>query len=340
MLDLYSAQAALRQGLGDFLARGRPDGVFHLGVGGPGSVPALNGLDLPELHLDLLPGPPNADQRATLRSLGYQPAGNAWVHPGGWRLVLPDPTTGWRAGQQSLRRLLTEDREAAGLYTQRFREAGRQAADEALTPAATAHYAATEGWRPAQFMARALNALKSPWMLAGGVALDLALGEVRRPHDDLDIAVDRTDQLALLATLRTGGWRLDTPTGQGYADWTAPLAPPAHQIHARHAGLPDVLFADFLLTDLSDGVWRYRRDPAVTRPLAEARRWSPDGLPYLAPEIVLLFKSSRAQAAGDVRTKDASDAQRVLPILSAPARNWLREALERTAPDHPWLAQL
>ncbi|MFC4639849.1 nucleotidyltransferase domain-containing protein [Deinococcus hohokamensis] len=340
MPDLNAAQVALRQGLGDVLDRGRPAGVFHLEVGGPGSVPALRGLDLPELHLDLLPGPPDGTQRAVLGALGYQPVGAEWVHPGGWRLVLPDATSGWRAAQQSLRRLLSADLDAAKHYAQVFREAGRQAADDALMPAAAAHHAATVGWRPAQFVAQALAPLGDTWLLAGGVALDLALGQVGRPHDDLDIAVDRDAQPTLLATLRDGGWRLDTPTDQGYAEWSAPLEPPQHQIHARHPGLPDALLADFLLTDLSDGVWRFRRDPAVTLPLEQARRRSADGLPYLAPEIVLLFKSRSAQAAGDLRGKDAADAERVLPTLPGPARVWLREALERTAPGHPWLSRL
>ena len=40
-MDLTGAAHDLRTHLGDFLDRKRPDGVFHVQPGGPGSVPAL-----------------------------------------------------------------------------------------------------------------------------------------------------------------------------------------------------------------------------------------------------------------------------------------------------------
>src|SRR6476469_6403102 len=73
MPQLDGADADLRRGLGDFLARDRTDGVFHTEVGGPGSVPALAGLDAPELHAELLPEVPTDTQRAALVHLGYVP---------------------------------------------------------------------------------------------------------------------------------------------------------------------------------------------------------------------------------------------------------------------------
>src|SRR5215216_6326971 len=40
-----------------------------------------------------------------------------------------------------------------------------------------------------------------PWFVAGGWAIDLYLGRVRRAHKDLDIALFREDQLALQSYL-------------------------------------------------------------------------------------------------------------------------------------------
>jgi hypothetical protein len=67
---------------------------------------------------------------------------------------------------------------------------------------------------------------------------------------------------------------------------------------------------------------------------AEAIRRTNDGLPYLAPEIVLLFKARWS------RPKDEDDLNRVLPLLDAPARRWLRQALERVHPGHAWIARV
>lgn len=338
MPDLNSAAARLRAALGDFLDRGRPDGVFHVQPGGPGSVPALADLDVPELHLDLLPEAPTPQQRAALGGLGYVSESQArWLHPGGWRLMLCDHGSGWRAAQGALRALLLADPAAAPEYRRVFARQGRAAADEALWGQATHHYARTVGLRPAQFVARALAPLDAPWMVAGGVALDLHLGRVTRPHDDLDVAVSRAAQGALPDLL--AGWRLDASVEGAYRPFTAPLAAPAFQLHARHPALPEVLMLDLMLTDCTGGRWHYRRDPAVTVPLERATQRSPDGLPYLAPEIVLLFKAGSA-AGRDPRGKDEQDFSRAAPTLNREARDWLRAALERTRPGHRWLERL
>jgi hypothetical protein len=63
-------------------------------------------------------------------------------------------------------------------------------------------------------------------------------------------------------------------------------------------------------------------------------RRSSDGLPYLAPEIQLLYKSK------EPRERDDRDFAQISPLLAADARRWLQHALELTAPDHKWIAVL
>jgi hypothetical protein len=58
------------------------------------------------------------------------------------------------------------------------------------------------------------------------------------------------------------------------------------------------------------------------------------GLPYLAPEIVLLFKAKH------LGPRDRTDFGNALPALSAEARRWLRDAIEKTHPGHEWLNAL
>ncbi|MFN4252824.1 nucleotidyltransferase domain-containing protein [Deinococcus sp.] len=335
-MDLDSATHDLRAHLGDFLGGNRPDGVFHVQTGGPGSVPALTDLDTPELHLDLLPETPTDDQQATLRRLGYIGNGPHWTHPGGWRLIISDHGSGWRAEQAALQGVLCHDPHAARAYRAAFTAGGRDHADHALRSAALAHHARTVGLTPARQVARLLAPLDAPWMIAAGVALDLHLGVTARPHDDLDVILPRETQARLPDLLR--GWRLDASIHGTYRPYAAPLDPPHFQIHARHPDLSGVLMLDLMLSDLSGGLWHYRRDPRITLPLERARCVSPEGLPYLAPEAVLLFKAG--SAARPPRGKDEQDYQRVQPTLTAPARAWLRGALTLTSPGHPWLTGL
>ncbi|GHF51345.1 hypothetical protein HNQ07_003048 [Deinococcus metalli] len=337
MPDLTAAMTDLKRALGAFLERGRVDGVFHVQPGGPGSVPALADLDVPELHLDVLPESPTDVQRAALAGLGYVPeTAHAWRHPAGWRVVLGDHDSGWRATQGLLRALLLGDSRAAQEYRQVYTWDGRAAADHALAGAALDRHARVVAWQPLHFAARAFAALDAPWQVAGGWALDLHAGRPLRAHDDVDIEIPRSAQAQLPDVLR--GWRLDAAVDGAYHAFQPPLAPSSHQVHARHPELPDVLMVDVMLTDISGGMWHYRRDPVITRPLAEARRVGQGGLPYLVPEIVLLFKAG--SVGREPRGKDRADFERARPTLDAPARAWLRAALERTRPGHPWVAQL
>ena len=59
-----------------------------------------------------------------------------------------------------------------------------------------------------------------------------------------------------------------------------------------------------------------------------------DGVPFLRPEIVLLYKST------DQSPKNASDFDVVLPSLDAGARRWLADALGTCDRHHDWLANL
>jgi hypothetical protein len=72
-----------------------------------------------------------------------------------------------------------------------------------------------------------------PWWVAGGWALDLALGHRTRPHADLEISIPITDQAALFQHLRGWDLRLAAP-GQRLSPWDGSrIEPPFHQVWAR-----------------------------------------------------------------------------------------------------------
>lgn len=68
--------------------------------------------------------------------------------------------------------------------------------------------------------------------------------------------------------------------------------------------------------------------------MSTAVRQNPDGLPYLAPEIQLLYKSKAP------RERDEMDFAQTRPLLAPDARRWLRDALELANPGHTWIAAL
>jgi hypothetical protein len=91
---------------------------------------------------------------------------------------------------------------------------------------------------------------------------------------------------------------------------------------------------EVLLNDSNGTDWLFRRDHSVRLPLAKIGGTTSDGIPYLAPEIVLLYK------AKNVRPNDERDFEIALPVLSKERRSWLRSALDIVHPNHAWIDRL
>ena len=86
----------------------------------------------------------------------------------------------------------------------------------------------------------------------------------------------------------------------------------------------------------SDGdEWVCRRDEAIRLPYNRLIERTEDGIPFLRPEIALLFK-----AKGSQRDKDQADFTAVAPLLEPERRRWLAAALERIHPGHDWMEAL
>jgi hypothetical protein len=174
-----------------------------------------------------------------------------------------------------------------------------------------------------------------PWAFCGGWAIDLFLDRQTRQHKDVDIAIARRDQLAIQTYLTERGWHLQVAHDGVLSDWPTGeyLEIPRHGVWCRHPS-GELDFLEVLLNEIDDETFRFRRDQEVSLPVDRAFIRAPSGLPILAPEVALLYKSSSLDA------DNWADFRAALPALSTARRDWLRAALARFSAAHPWLVDL
>jgi hypothetical protein len=190
-------------------------------------------------------------------------------------------------------------------------------------------------WTP-QEVAAHVAGVDVPWAFAAGWALDLfrqeAGGARAREHEDVEIAVPIAAFGAIQRALEP--YQFDIVGAEqkwSISDHRAFVQ--THQTWLRDPAT-GVYVLDVFREPHDGDVWICRRDRSIRRPYSEVIHRTSAGLPYLAPEIVLLFKARWS------RPKDEDDLNRALPLLDLDARAWLRQALEKVHPGHAWIARV
>jgi hypothetical protein len=198
---------------------------------------------------------------------------------------------------------------------------------------------AWEAWHP-RVLADRLASLDVPWYVAAGWAIDLFLsgqpprhgvvGGQPRVHGDVEIGVpaDRFDAVAA----RFGDCDFFA-VGDGHAVPYAEAPPGFHQTWARERATGRWRF-DVFREPTGGDTWMFRRDAAIRLPYHRLIARTADGIPYLRPEVALLFK------AKSPRQKDEDDFARVRPLLDPRQRRWLAASLAKVHPGHAWLTEL
>lgn len=188
--------------------------------------------------------------------------------------------------------------------------------------------AAWEPWSP-RTLADRMRGLEVPWCVAAGWALDLFRGAQSRPHGDIEMAVPAAGFPAVAARLDdcrfwvpTDG-RLVPPSGTALAEQFQTWA------WERAAGRWRV---DVFREPHDGDTWICRRDDRIRVRYADIIERDRDGIPFLAPEFVLLFKAKRH------RDKDEADLASTLPLLDDARLRRLDGLLAVAHPDHPWRA--
>ncbi|HET9170254.1 MAG TPA: hypothetical protein VFN97_12500 [Actinospica sp.] len=186
-------------------------------------------------------------------------------------------------------------------------------------------------WDPSE-VAERLDGIDAPWAVAAGWALELFLGKPMRAHGDIEIAVPAArfgevrERFPEYAFDAVGDHRI-------WEDASAEVLAATHQTWVRDRETGDYLL-DVFREPHADDVWVCRRDETIRLPYADVILRTADGIPYLAPEIVLLFK------AKGLRDKDQADFEAARPVMTQRQCEALSGLLSRVHPGHPWLAGL
>lgn len=211
-----------------------------------------------------------------------------------------------------------------------------------------------------------------PYYVCGGFALELFVGKTMRPHSDLDISVFHENKRDVVVLLQRDGWdvykRVFEPGSMGgitpIADandskmdeirviWA--IKPGSHLVPKAREGETDIFdfeilshaqtdhnFVEIVLDHRDGDEFVCGKDKNITRKLDKAILHK-DGVPYMAPEVVLFLKSPQIYLTHEIhREKTPADFKAIMPLLPDESRLWLMDALDKAYPDgYGWLEDL
>ena len=190
-------------------------------------------------------------------------------------------------------------------------------------------------WTPDE-VAALLSGVKARWYVVAGWALDLFRGQQTRAHEDIEIGVASSDFMELRTALGEYDFEV-VGSVEGGDGMRWPLDSAAFDEHFQtwvREPVTGLYRLDIFRDPHDDDAWICRRHTSIRLPYDQVIKLSSTGIPYMSPEIVLLFK------AKPNRDKDRNDFDGVRSFLSDGQLDWLRLNLNRIHPNHPWLKVL
>lgn len=212
-----------------------------------------------------------------------------------------------------------------------------------------------------------LSGANIDWAICGGRAIDMYAGRKTREHKDIDVAVFSDQRERLLTYLFQGNWRVFEPENGLLREvtcsdddfqrndnlWCIAKNSSAYQIVLEHDNFFSVTtsrkhqdcldFVEFLFNKRLGNQFLYKRNRNIqhARPIL----CDPSGIPYLAPELVLLYKSIFVRFINTFSPSDMDmvscyrhDFHVALPLLDDYQKQWLASALKLSYPNgHEWL---
>jgi len=204
-----------------------------------------------------------------------------------------------------------------------------------------------------------MESMKIDYAICGGHAIDLFLGKKTRPHKDLDVAVYWEDRDIIVQHMLHEGWDVYEPCGTAFLHKIKDVASqkriktniwcvkPGNQ-HYRFTEQEKEMYAvdfdgseqleldfiEFLFNTRKNGAFLYAKNHDIQMSLDKVTAKDND-LPFLAPEMVLLYKSTMAN-----NPDYQLDFDNAFPKMNAEQRAWLENALAAIFPyGHEWLGR-
>lgn len=203
-----------------------------------------------------------------------------------------------------------------------------------------------------------LTDLPLHYAVCGGYAVDLFLNKKTRVHYDLDISVWQKDRNTLIRCMQAKGWTVYEACGNDLVHLisdveeqklqkcnlfctypgnvffkTKPTEEPGIFVcEIEHQEQTELNFIEFLFDQTNSNDFLYARNPEIKRKLSQAILQR-GGVPYLAPELILLYKSNSPEREGYQQDYDA-----VLALMTEEQKHWFTLALKKMYPQgHIWL---
>ncbi len=208
-------------------------------------------------------------------------------------------------------------------------------------------------------LANFLEPLDAEWFISGGWAIDLYLDRITRQRCDLDISVPVSRRLECIEFFLEKGWQIEGKLFGGfktlwklsdytediYYFWSFPKEADFiseyldgkgnRRIAYNREFQSELDYMEVFFDEVEDTYFVYRGEPRVKRHVAQAILEG-KRVKYLAPELVLLYKSNR------LSEKNLQDFGSVIGSLNEEQKSWLKKALLLVygGNSHAWLEQL
>ncbi len=201
-----------------------------------------------------------------------------------------------------------------------------------------------------------LQGLDVQWAFCGGYAIDLFLNKETRKHGDIDICVFENDRNRITEYMLANGWLVYQFLGQGKLRVLSagdrsefgrnlmclkdgcklvkfyPCAEKDVVLHEFfHTGIEHLDYIEFLFNQVQKDHFIVKQEAGLTRELHKTILYNQE-LPFLAPELALLYKASNADLP-----EYQHDYELAISHLDDEQLSWFRNGLEILYPQaHPW----
>ncbi|MDR2572659.1 MAG: hypothetical protein LBD23_20525 [Oscillospiraceae bacterium] len=211
------------------------------------------------------------------------------------------------------------------------------------------------------------------YAVCGGFAFDMFAGKELRPHGDFDIMVFKEDKQHVVNYMIDSGWtvygrfmeegkpatlylfyKIEDIKHSFWDDcknlWAIKpgcsmemykLDRMKDEVYSYISGrfrLNNLDFIEFEIDEREGDDFILQKKPRVTRSMEKAIIYC-DGIPYLAPEVVLFYKSDEFSSKHPfMKPKTENDFKTVMPMLPKESKEWLLGAIDTAYPTgYTWL---